>query len=118
LTRIGAKVFPWKVIVRDGKESKTPLTPNGHLAATDDPEQIATWFLSEFPGPDVRVGVHVGASGLVVADVDRKDGKDGFQSTEGWLDFPDTFTVDTATGGKHYIYEAPEGIRLAPSGNF
>lgn len=118
LTRIGAKVFPWKVIVRDGKESKTPLTPNGHLAATDDPEQIATWFLSEFPGPDVKVGVHVGASGLVVADVDRKDGKDGFQSTEGWLDFPDTFTVDTATGGKHYIYEAPENMRLAPSGNF
>lgn len=114
LTRIGCHVFPWRMTVRDGKESKTPLTPRGHLDATLDPEQIATWFLSEFPGPEARIGVHVGASGLVVADLDRKSGKNGFESTDGWLDFPPTFQQETPTQGLHHIYAAPEGLRLAP----
>jgi hypothetical protein len=114
LTRLNCKVFPWRTVVRNGKESKVPLTERGHLDATLDPEQIATWYLSEFTGPEIGIGVHVGASGLVVADLDRKHGKDGFESTEGWLDFPATFSQDTPSGGKHYVYEAPEGVRLAP----
>lgn len=118
-TKIGLHVFPWRTIIRDGKEAKTPLTPNGHLAATTDPEQIATWFLSEFTGADVQVGVHAGASGVVVADRDRKSGKDGFESSEGWLEFPDTWQQPTPNGdGRHYVYLAPEGIHLAPSADY
>lgn len=113
VTRLGFKVFPW-VLTKD--ERKVPLTPNGHLDAvgSEDIEQIATWFAD----PQARIGVHVGASSLAVGDIDLKEGKDGFSATEGWLDFPETFEATTGTGGKHFIYEAPEGIRLAPSGNF
>jgi hypothetical protein len=118
-TKIGFAVFPWRTIIRDGKEAKTPLTPNGHLAATTNPEQIATWYLSEFTGAEVQVGVHAGASGVVVADRDRKSGKDGFESSEGWLEFPDTWQQPTPNGdGRHYVYLAPEGVHLAPSADY
>lgn len=113
VTRLGFKVFPW-VMTKD--ERKVPLTENGHLdsVGAEDIEQIATWFSDS----KARIGVHVGASGLLVGDVDVKEGKDGFQSTSGWLDFPSTFEAETGTGGKHFIYQAPPGVRLAPSGNF
>lgn len=112
-TKLNFWVFPWK-LTTDGR--KIPLTPHGHLDSSNDPEQIATWFGGEYA--TANIGVHVGKSGLLVADIDLKEDKNGFEATDGWLDFPTTFETETGTGGKHYIYAAPEGIRLAPSGNF
>lgn len=112
LSRLSLYVFHW-VLTPDGR--KVPLTERGHLDATLDPEQIASWFSEH---PQARIGVHVGASGLVVADLDRKNEKDGFRSSEGWLDFPATFSQETPSNGIHHIYAAPEGIKLAPAADF
>lgn len=113
LAKIGLHVFPWHMS-KDGRKSTYKGT-RGHLDATTDPEAIATAFTEH---ADPRIGVHVGASGLVVADLDRKNDKDGFTSSEGWLDFPATFFQETPSNGIHHIYAAPEGTRLAPAADF
>lgn len=104
LTKIGLHVFPVSPI------SKLPLTPHGHLDASDDAEAVATMW-GEFP--DGRVGVHMGASGLVCLDVDIRPDKSGLSSLELlWID-PDTFNYDTPSGGKHYLYSAGDTV-LSP----
>jgi len=95
-------VFP----VRHGEDnSKRPLTPRGHLDSTTDLGQVEKWW-SEFP--DAKVGVFTGASGIVVLDVDQKNGKDGWDSLDkAWVDVPETFSYSTGTGGTHLVYRAP-----------
>lgn len=108
LADLGLFCFPWDF---DSAGAKRPLTEHGHLDATTDPEVLATWF-SEFP--NAKVGVNMGASGLNAADLDDKDAGRGADSVEeSWLELPSTWVHDTNTGeGKHYVYLAPEGIRL------
>lgn len=113
LAKLGIASFPWRLTADGGKVPYKDT--RGHLDASTDPETLATLFAQY---PDARVGVHVGASGLVVADLDRKGSKNGFESSEGWLEFPETFAQQTPNGGVHYIYAAPEGVHLAPSTDF
>jgi len=95
-------------------ETKQPYTTHGHLDASSDVELVATWFSLDYP--QAVVGVHAGASNLVILDLDKKNGKNGFESVDdGWLDIPESFNYDTPSGGRHYIYQAPEGKRLAPA---
>lgn len=97
--------------------TKHPYTTHGHLDASRDVEEVAVWFSVDYPG--AVVGVHAGASGLVILDLDKKNGKDGFESVEdGWLEIPESFHYDTPSGGRHYIYVAPEGSRLAPARDY
>ena len=78
LAERGLPVFP----VRVGEEgSKTPLTKNGHLDATTDPERVKALWTSKAN----EVGVHLGPAHLIAADVDVKNGKDGIR--HGWT-FP------------------------------
>jgi hypothetical protein len=98
-------------------ETKHPYTTHGHLDASSDVELVATWFSLDYP--QAVVGVHAGASNLVILDLDKKNGKNGFQSVDdGWLDIPESFNYDTPSGGRHYIYQAPEGKRLAPARDY
>lgn len=98
LAELGIHVFP----VNTSGDTKVPLTPRGHLDATTDPDRIAAWW-DEFP--EASPGVAAGPSGLVLLDVDAKNGKDGWQSLmEAWVDIPDTLNYDTPTGGVHYVY--------------
>lgn len=98
-------------------ETKQPYTTHGHLDATQDAELVAVWFSLDYP--KAVVGVHAGASGLVILDLDKKNGKDGFESVEdGWLEIPDSFHYDTPSGGRHYIYRAPAGALLAPARDY
>ena len=62
------------------------------------------------------IGVHTGKSGLVVLDIDRKDGKDGFADAPKTL--PDrgfgelvtsTFCITTPSGGAHFVFRDPGG---------
>lgn len=103
----GFYVFP----VKHGEDnSKTPLTKNGHLDATIDPYLLEDWW-DKFP--HAKVGVAAGESGIVVADIDVKNGHDGFDSLDNeFLDLPETFTYTTGTGGSHFVYLAPEGVEL------
>lgn len=115
---LGLAVFPFRILA-DG--SKVPCIPakeggRGHLDASTDPERIREMFV---PYSDALVGVHAGASGLVCADVDEKNGLSGSLAlSDAWLDLPTSWTQDTPTGGKHWVYEAPEGIRLAPAKDY
>ena len=100
LAELGIHVFP----VNTSGDTKVPLTPRGHLDATTDPDRITAWW-DEFP--EASPGVAAGPSGLVLLDVDAKNGKDGWQSLmEAWVDIPDTLNYDTPTGGVHYVYES------------
>jgi len=45
-------------------QTKQPFTTHGHLDATHNVELVATWFSLDYP--QAVVGVHAGASGLVI----------------------------------------------------
>lgn len=107
LAEHGFQVFP----VHHGEDnSKKPLTPHGHLDATTDPDTIRDWWVNH---PEAKVGVPAGVNGIVIADIDTKNGKHGWDSLDqNWYDLPETFAYDTSTGGRHFVYKAPEGVTL------
>lgn len=96
-----------------------PMTPSGQFlqgfgwdrGASRSMKQIREWWAND---PRQRIGVHCGRSGIVVVDLDRKHGKDGFASVKAaGLDLPRTFSYTSRSGdGAHHIYRAPEGEQL------
>jgi len=101
----GWPVFPcnWR---SDSSKFKTPLTGNGFKNASKDPAIITEWWTE---WPQALIGLPTGASiGVVVLDIDRKNGVDGLDCLEGngW-DIPETPIVHTASGGLHYYFAHP-----------
>ncbi|QNE47570.1 AAA family ATPase [Glaciihabitans sp. INWT7] len=96
-----------------------PMTPSGQFlqgfgwdrGASRSLKQIREWWAGN---PRQRIGVHAGRSGLVVVDLDRKNGKDGFASLKAQgHTLPRTFNYTSRSGnGAHHIYRAPEGEQL------
>ncbi|MCZ4301341.1 bifunctional DNA primase/polymerase [Microbacterium oxydans] len=96
-----------------------PLTRTGKFLqgfswdreATRSRRQIREWWASD---PRQRIGVHCGRSGIVVVDLDRKHGKDGFASLKAaGVTLPRTFNYTSRSGqGEHHIYRAPAGVQL------
>lgn len=80
-----------------------------------NPDQVREWWKQ---WPDANIGIVCGqhSGGLVVVDVDVKNGHHGdaslqyFQTLHG--DFPNTVTARSGTGGWHYYYHIP-GYRSA-----
>lgn len=104
----GCKVFPVK------ENGKTPaLVGWQDWAETADRKKVENYGTAN---PLSNWGVYCGASGLVVIDVDNKDGKDGSKAlAELQLKnkaFPITFTVRTTTGGLHLYFtgEMPNSV--------
>lgn len=93
---------------------KTPLTPNGFKDATTDPGQIRE-FIDAFG--QCNIGIATGASGLVVLDVDTKNG--GIASIKALLqELPEIrngLLARTSTDGLHYYFAAREGVELRNS---
>lgn len=92
------------------------LKPNGKTPAHEDWQKEATTkpVLAAKIAPSANVGVATG-NGLFVLDVDMKKGKDG-EASLGLLqmmfdNLPETYTVQTATGGKHLYFRSQEDIR-------
>ena len=109
LSEQGMYCFP---VNHTADNEKKPYTPNGHLDATLDPNVLMDWWMR---WPDAKVGVYCGKSGIVVCDVDTKNGKDGWTSLdEAWVDIPPTFSYETGTGGSHLVYADPGGLNLDP----
>lgn len=106
LANRGFKIFP--CVTR----GKNPLTMHGCKDATDDPDQVAEWW-HRWPG--ANIGIATGG-GLVVVDVDCKDGKDGTGSLEEWQrvhgGFPDTLISRTGSGGFHLFYEVEDSSTI------
>jgi hypothetical protein len=67
LAAAGYFVFPCK------SRRKEPLTPRGFHDATREEKQILRWW-DRWPG--ANIGIALGASGLLVLDIDSKHGAD------------------------------------------
>ena len=80
--------------------------------ATTDFDKIERWWQRD---PRNNVGIATGGPArLVILDVDPKDG--GFDSLDELLaehgTLPQTPTVETGSGGRHYYFAAPEGSEI------
>jgi len=97
----GWYVFP----LTPGKKSP-PLVPHGCNDATTSEAQIREWWAQ---WPDANIGVNCGMSGLVVLDVDTKNGKVGGNSLIDLIgenfSLLDTVHAHTWSGGSHYFYK-------------
>ncbi|WP_339128806.1 phage/plasmid primase, P4 family [Streptomyces sp. f51] len=101
--RMGWSVFPLRPL------TKVPATPNGFKDASTDPRVITAWWTDT---PTANIGIATGISGLFVIDVDTKNGKKGAETLAQLVaehgDLPDTYTVQTWSGGRHYFFEMPQ----------
>lgn len=101
LAKKGYAVFPLIPL------EKRPATKHGVKDATTDLEAIRSWWDQM---PDANIGVACGAPshGLVVIDVDNKNGHSGTDALKRWTiehgDFPKTLTVYTANNGFHLYF--------------
>lgn len=91
--------------------AKTPLVARGFHEATQDVEQIRAWWKR---WPDALAGVPTGLdTGLVVVDYDAHKADAAAQE---WIaERADTLMATrshtTLSGGRHYLFRAPAGIR-------
>ena len=114
LAKAGWPVFPVTIYVGDdGKRHKVPAVPKGTSWkdwATTDVDIVAKAWAGEHSGR--WIGVHAGAAGIVVLDVDLEPAN-GYKSLEeAGLEIVETFNYETGGGGRHYVYAAPEGVDL------
>ncbi len=104
LAEEGFKVFPLR------KNDKQPAISNWQKLATEEHSKIKEWFESK----DLNIGILTG-EGLIVLDLDIKNGKDGVKSLENWEAIngilPETRASKTAGGGLHLYYRISEEIR-------
>lgn len=107
-----AATLPWPVFACDGQ--KRPVVATGFKAATRDRDAI----MEQFSRPSAAmIGVPTGSpSGIVVIDVDIKNGAKG----QDWLDenidaLPETRTHRTQSGGLHLVFIAPPGVEIRNS---
>src|SRR5262245_8079939 len=90
-----------------GSPGKHPRTPNGVKDATTDVTMITTWWTR---WPRAHIAIAAGASGLLVVDVDPRNGGDAtlaeLQATYGPL--PETPRQLTGGGGWHIVLRRPD----------
>ncbi len=81
--------------------------------ATSDPSVVTDWWSS---WPDAGIGLATGqrSGGIVVLDVDVKDGKNGRESLARLVldneDLPEGLESCTASGGSHLFFHTPHTI--------
>jgi hypothetical protein len=105
----GYAIFPCR------PENKRPYTSHGFKDAGKRENIICGWWKK---WPDALIGLPTGKiNGLLVVDVDKKNGKDGYASLEELrLDLSDAPSVPTPSGGTHFFFGMPEGREKIPSG--
>ena len=122
--RAGLAVLPLHQPIDEGKCScrkvcgsigKHPHTRNGYKDATTDEATISAWWTR---WPNANIGIATGMiSGLVVLDVDPRNGGDTnleqLEVQHGPL--PDTWKVATGGGGSHYYFAYPMHVAAVKS---
>ena len=83
--------------------------------STRDAEAIKAWFKDRVMGWDrnPNIAIDCGKSGIYPVDVDTKPGKHGdktFAKLHKAHGFPDTLVFETASGGRHYVYNNTENL--------
>ncbi|MER8688751.1 AAA family ATPase [Mesorhizobium sp. M1136] len=107
----GIPVFPCVGHPRS-RDRKKPLTRRGFKDASTDPDTIKAWWEAH---PNALIGMPTGkVSGIIVLDLDRKNGKDGFAVVPDWEMLSPT-RVRTTNGGAH-VYFAAEGYTPCSTG--
>lgn len=98
---------------------KHPITADGLKSACTDIAQIKSWFAEE-----CNIAIRTGTNRhgiLVVIDIDQGDGKPGAQTLRTleakYGELPDTLVARTGSGGRHYVFWAPEGAKIKSRSN-
>lgn len=118
LARRGFRVFP---LVTDGK---FPRAARFYDLASTDPDRVARMWTSPFEDvEDWNIGILTGPArdgyvedGLLVIDVDVKDGRNGFPVYEFLADFYEIdgqAVVTTPSGGMHVYLTPPPGVHFS-----
>ncbi|MBK7074608.1 MAG: bifunctional DNA primase/polymerase [Myxococcales bacterium] len=96
---------------------KKPAISNWQHDGSTDPKALQAWFGAGHPGRNL--GIVCGLSGLVVVDVDpRNGGSKTFARLEADLGrLPPTATADTGGGGVHYLFQAPDADLVSKLGS-
>src|SRR5216683_3840551 len=99
----------WSVFPLDG-ETKIPYTWRGEhgperWGATKDPTTIRDRFAGY---PNAGIGIPTGCdNGFFVVETDTKNGKDGEAELAKLEPLPDTYTVQSPSGSRHYYFQHP-----------
>ncbi|MEG2253960.1 MAG: bifunctional DNA primase/polymerase [Carnobacterium sp.] len=106
---LGFSILPLK------NNSKVPQSteyfPNGFKSATSDKNKIKSHWHQY---PMSNIGLLIGKD-LIIMDIDvhKENGFDSLKILEREFErLPNTFSVDTPTGGKHYYFRLPEGVTI------
>lgn len=119
---LGYAAKGWLVLPLKAR-SKEPATAHGVNDATVDQEQIVRWWLQD---PEYNIGLAVGASGLVVIDIDpRNDGFTGWDQVAG-NHAANTASVYTGAKGIHWYFSGAgkyrsklaEGVDVKSEGGY
>lgn len=109
------KVFPcWPIGSPDGKE-KAPRISKGFHQATSDAEQIRVWWQR---WPTAAIGLPGSSNGLLIVDLDMKDGKNGeadwanLAAPNGWEDLSPGPVSASPSGGWHLFFALPPGVHI------
>lgn len=101
LARRGFKLFPCH------SNDKVPAVKRWNDVATTDETKVKSWFINDY-----NIGIHADeyqGKNLVIIDVDTKNNVDGFDTLNKLgIDMPETFTVSTPSGGKHFYFLSDE----------
>lgn len=106
-------------VFRCARNGKQPMKAGWQKEATTDRATIREWFGS--PNPP-NIGIATGDTcGVIVVDLDRKDGKNGPEAFIALAEahgskVPKTLIVGTPSGGQHLFYRVPAHV-AAMTGN-
>ncbi|MEV1003330.1 bifunctional DNA primase/polymerase [Nonomuraea sp. NPDC050202] len=106
LVELGIAVFP---LLPGGR---LPARPGWQRDCLRTPGEVA----ERWPR-GANLGIGCWANQLVILDLDVDDGVDGRCTLESWcerlgVEWPDTFTVATPSGGSHLYFRAPAGCTI------
>ncbi len=105
----GFHVFPCR------SNSKLPAIEGFPTRASCDPRAVESLFTSQNCNIGISTSRYNGGSALVAVDVDKKDGRNGFdtisQLKDLGFDFPKTLVQRTPSGGRHLIYSNPTPVK-------
>lgn len=100
----GYRIFPCAPLA---KRPAGALAPHGFKDASSDPEQITRWWDAL---PLANIGLPTdAANGVFVLDVDPPHGQESWTRLCAGHEPPQTYTVQTPSGGMHLYFRWPAG---------